>query len=284
MYIDLTCQAVPLIRRLVSGLSSQRPNFGPEPTHVRDLLDRVVVGQVALKPVSRILWTIDIEHSWQDEQLCIGCWILRCKLWRWGGSWCGCCCGSSLHVEVGCVTDSLEILLKVGDCKDHRNFVLHLNIVLVSFEMSTNCYEQWMDSGGQPKGLCCSVGVWRWYTTSELINFMGFFHHMCWHLTHCVPGTGSVPENWDRASLRNVVYYISVYTRKKVLHSWWVQNRSVVSYWRPDVDKLWRLLYSGMLIPCSLAFECGRFGGTYYPHVHLTFWSRNFTFKFYHTL
>ena len=127
-----------------------------------------------------------------------------------GGSWYGCCCGSWLHVEVGCITHNLEILLKVGDCKDHRNVFLHLNIVLVSFEMSTNCYEQWMEIGGLPKVLCCSVGFWRWYTTSELINFMGFVHRMCWHLTHCVPGIGSVPENCDRSSPRNVVCDISV--------------------------------------------------------------------------
>lgn len=186
-----------------------------------------------------------------------------------GGSWCGCCCGSWLHVEVGCITDNLEILLlKVVDCTDNRNLVLYLNIVLVSFEMSANCYEQWMDSGGQPKVLCCAVGFWQWYTTSELINFMGFVHHLCWHLTHCVPGTGSVSEDWDRSSPRNVVCYMSVYTRKKV-HSWRVQNRSVVSYWRPDVDRVWSLLYSGMLIPGSLAFECGGFGETYCRHVHL---------------
>jgi hypothetical protein len=49
MYIDFTRQAVPLVRRLVSGLSPQRPNFGPGPTHGRCLLDKVAVGQVALK-------------------------------------------------------------------------------------------------------------------------------------------------------------------------------------------------------------------------------------------
>lgn len=52
-------------------------------------------------------------------------------------------CGSLLHDEVGCIADILEILLlKVGDCKDHRNLILHLYIVLVSYEMLTNCYEQ----------------------------------------------------------------------------------------------------------------------------------------------
>jgi len=54
MYIDFTRQAVPLIRRLFSGLSPLRPKFCPGPTHVRRLLDRMAMGQVAFKSVSRI--------------------------------------------------------------------------------------------------------------------------------------------------------------------------------------------------------------------------------------
>ena len=53
-YIDFTRQAVPLVRRLVSGLLPQRPKFGPGATHVKCLLDRVAMEQVAVKSVSRI--------------------------------------------------------------------------------------------------------------------------------------------------------------------------------------------------------------------------------------
>jgi hypothetical protein len=47
-----TSEAVPWLRRLVAGLSSQRPGFDPKSVHVRFVVDKVALGQGFL-PVLR---------------------------------------------------------------------------------------------------------------------------------------------------------------------------------------------------------------------------------------